>query len=299
MFPAGLRADLATPGRAFTSYAFVAACCMLGSGFAAGRHLVMATALTAAALTAWLALTLLVPARLATRRPRPAITDVNGTWYLWAVGTQSLAIAVAGLAAAGPRRSAPAATLALSCWAAGVVIYLTVAALVLARLLCAGPGPPDLTAPYWVAMGAASISVLAAAQILKIIHAGPARAVISGAGIALWSLATALIPVLAALTTARWRRAGWRPRPGQAWVAVFPLGMYAAASLTLGAAGRLPLIQWAGEAGLWPAVAAWGPALSAALAVPLRPARPVTPGGDNHEALQVPGPGQDAARPGR
>ncbi len=148
-------------------------------------------------------------------------------------------------------------------------------------------------------MGAASISVLAAAQILKITHTGPARTVISGAAIALWSLATALIPALAALTTVRWRRAGWRPRAGQAWVVVFPLGMYAAAGLTLGPTDRLPLIQRAGEAGLWPAVAAWGLAWSAALAVPLRPARPVTPGGDNHEALQVPGPGQDAARPGR
>jgi len=41
-----------------------------------------------------------------------------------------------------------------------------ITAAVAARLLLAHPGPQDPTAPYWVAMSAASITVLAAAQIL-------------------------------------------------------------------------------------------------------------------------------------
>jgi tellurite resistance protein TehA-like permease len=293
-FPAWLRADLGTPSRAFSSYAFVAACGVLASGFAASRLLVPAAALTVAAGGAWLALSLLVPARLA--RSRPAVTGINGTWYLCAVGTQSLAVAVTSLAAAGAPRSGVAPPLAIACWSAGVVIYVAVTALVLARLLIAGPGPVDLTAPYWVAMGAASISVLAAGQILRLVTIGPARAAITDAAAALWVLATALIPVLATLSAASWRRA--LPRPSQAWMVVFPAGMYAAASLTLGTAARMPLIHRAGQAAVWPALAAWGLTVTAALAAPWR-ARPVTAGGENREAVQVPGPGQDAARPGR
>ena len=40
--------------------------------------------------------------------------------------------------------------------------------MVLARLLLAGLGPQDATAPHWVAVGTASITVLAAAQILRV-----------------------------------------------------------------------------------------------------------------------------------
>jgi tellurite resistance protein TehA-like permease len=293
-FPAGLRADLAGPGRGFTWYAFVAACGVLVSGLAAGRHRLPAAALAVAALAGWLVLAFLIPAGL--RRARPAITEVSGTWYLCTVGTQSVAVAVTSLAAAGALRAAPAERLAILLWSAGVVSYLTVTALVLARLARAGPGPADLTAPYWVAMGAASISVLAAGQILHLVTTGPARAVISGAAVALWSVATALIPALAALSTSRWRRLP--PRPGQAWVVVFPAGMYTAASLTLGASAKVPLIHRAGEAALWPALAAWGLTATAALAALPRLARH-TQGADGHEAIQVPGPGQDAARTGR
>jgi hypothetical protein len=93
VWPGLARADLARPDRAFTSFAFVAACGVLGSDLA-GRGLGgLAGALGCAALLAWFALTWLVPLRLALARP--PIAAVNGTWYLWVVGTQSLAIAAA------------------------------------------------------------------------------------------------------------------------------------------------------------------------------------------------------------
>ncbi len=55
--------------------------------------------------------------------------------------------------------------------------------MVLARLLLADLGPQDPTAPHWVAMGPASITVLAAAQIRRITGApavNAVRAVITG-----------------------------------------------------------------------------------------------------------------------
>jgi hypothetical protein len=77
-------------------------------------------------------------------------------------------------------------------------------------------------------MGAASISVFAAARILRlpdspIMAAG--RAVITGLGVVLWVLATALIPVLVTLTALRWLRPPLRLRyDPQVWTIVFPVG---------------------------------------------------------------------------
>lgn len=109
-----------------------------------------AAALAAAALPAWLALTCLVPGRVAVRhRTPPALTDIGGNWYLWAVGTQSLAIAATFLWAAGILGARPAALLAIAAWLAGVALYLLITALVVARLLLAGLAPRNPTAPYW------------------------------------------------------------------------------------------------------------------------------------------------------
>jgi hypothetical protein len=44
--------------------------------------------------------TALVPARFARRTARPSLSSVTGSWYLWPLGTQSVAIAAAVLAAA-------------------------------------------------------------------------------------------------------------------------------------------------------------------------------------------------------
>jgi tellurite resistance protein TehA-like permease len=60
-FPASLRADLGRPDRAFTSFAFVAACGVLGYRLAGGGYRLPAAAAAGAALAAWLGVTCLVP----------------------------------------------------------------------------------------------------------------------------------------------------------------------------------------------------------------------------------------------
>ena len=75
----------------------------------------------------------------------------------------------------------PAAGLApVVTWSAGTLLYLGTSVLVAARLVTAGLGPDEPTAPYWVAMGAASISVLAAAEILLGPGSAPVRAATCG-----------------------------------------------------------------------------------------------------------------------
>ena len=62
----------------------------------------------------------------------------------------------------------PAAAAAITAWSAGILLYLVISVLVAGRLLLVGVGPREATNPYWVAMGAASIAVVAAAGILRI-----------------------------------------------------------------------------------------------------------------------------------
>lgn len=260
-FPADLGADLGHPASAFTGFAFVAACGVLGDGLAGDGHEAGAAAFAAAALAAWLALTYLVPVRLASHRPPVAISAVGGSWYLWAVGTQSLAIAVTFLRAGGIIGAQPGAIVAITAWSAGVAMYLLITALVAARLLLAGLGPENPTAPYWVAMGGASITVLAAAQILDgpvLAPVRPARPVLTALALTFWILASCLIPLL--ITRSAWRHLRWRaPLRYRAdlWMVVFPAGMYATASLQLGSAARLPPIHAAGVAAAWVAASVW------------------------------------------
>ena len=325
-FPASLRADLGRPDRAFTWFAFVAACGVLGDRLASGGYRLPAAVAAGTALAAWLGVTGLVPVRLAVRRPPPRLADVNGTWYLWAVGTQSLAIAAVFLRGLGMLPARPAALAAITGWSAGIALYLVIMVLVAGRLLLVGVGPGDATNPYWVAMGAASIAVVAAAGILRI-PGVPARAVITGLAVALWSVATAAIPPLAMATGARYLRRPVRPRyRADMWTVVFPLGMYAVAGLQLGTAARLPLAGHIGAVAVPCATAAWALTLIGLATSPFtsrhatqdreeimscydirnvsrraRRSDRLTQGGDDDEkdnkAVQVPGSGQ--ARPAR
>jgi Voltage-dependent anion channel len=95
--------DRSSPGAAFAAFAFTAACAVLGRGLVATGltgpgpvpPVLVLAALVLAVLggASWLALTVLVPVRMAIwPGERPVLADVAGTWYLWAVATQSLAI---------------------------------------------------------------------------------------------------------------------------------------------------------------------------------------------------------------
>lgn len=256
--PGQLRADLASPGRAFTSFAFVAASSVLGSGLAGAGLPATAAALAILALAAWLTLTWIVPIRLVAHRP--AIADVNGTWYLWAVATQSLAVAAAYLQAAGFWPPGIAVVVATAAWSAGLTLYLITSVLVVTRLAAAGLGRAGIgeRAPYWVAMGAASISLLAAARILTMPGPLADSAAIATVAVTLWAIATPLLLVLAIVTAVLSARAGrWFGYRQQLWTVVFPLGMYAVASMTFGVTARHPVIREIGAAVLWPAMAAW------------------------------------------
>jgi tellurite resistance protein TehA-like permease len=254
--------DLTAPDRAFAFFTVTAAADVLAARLAADAHRAVGLVLAGFAAAVWLGLTYTIPVRLVLGpRPQPVLAGVNGTWFIWVVGTQSLAVGLAALDRPAGGYARLTALLAVLMWSVGVVLYLLVAALVLARLLLLQVSPQDLTPPYWITMGATAITVLAAAQTLTM---GPApaldatRSVMAGLAVVFWAFGTWLIPLL--ITFGLWRHLLHRkPLTYQPalWGVVFPLGMYAAASIQLGSADHLPIVEDIGRAWTWVAVAVW------------------------------------------
>ncbi|MFF9352327.1 tellurite resistance/C4-dicarboxylate transporter family protein [Streptomyces sp. NPDC014734] len=252
-----LRSDLTGP-RGFDHLTLVAASGVLADRLALDRHYVAAAALTAIGAAGWLVLGYGVPLLLVCSGRVLSLHQVNGSWFIWVVGTQSVAVATAALAPHTGGRSL--GVLASVCWAVGLVQYLLVAALALARLLLEPVKPTELTPSYWVFMGAAAISVLAGAMLLRL---PPANALLSRTFVldvsaVAWSFCTWLIPLLLALGV--WRHALRRVPlryETSLWGMVFPVAMYGVATRKLGEAAGWGWMTATGAGEAWAALAVW------------------------------------------
>ena len=151
--------------------------------------------------------------------------------------------------------------LAVVSWSVGVFLYAAAGVFVALRLMLYDFGPDDLTPPYWVAMGALAITVLAGARIVEMADApmvAVTRDLIAGLAVVFWAFATWLIPVLVAAGWWRHVRRGVPLRyDATLWSLVFPLGMYAVAGIYLGRADELPVVEGIGRAELWVAFGVW------------------------------------------
>jgi tellurite resistance protein TehA-like permease len=264
-YPAQVRADAADPRRAFGFFSLAAGSDVLAARLAGDTHWVAAIVLLVIGGVSWVLLSYTLPLVLGGRTAGPAaLRGANGSWFLWPVAAQSVAVGITSLPAPVP---AGAADVAVACWAVGVILYLLVAALVTAAVLAFPVRPAELTPAYWVFMGAAAISVLAGAQIMRL-PPGPllaaAHAVVTGLSVMLWAFGTWLIPLLVILGV--WRHVLSRVplgyEPGM-WGIVFPAGMYGVASRELGGALHVPWLVTLGRDAAWAALAAWAAVLAA------------------------------------
>ncbi|RKN38141.1 hypothetical protein D7294_25165 [Streptomyces hoynatensis] len=274
---------------------------VLAARLALDRHTALAAGLLAVGVTAWVLLGYGVPLGMisaAARRP-PSLDQVNGTWFVWGVGTESVAVAAATLS---PHVLGDGlAALASVCWAIGLLQYLLTAGLVLARLLLRPLAPAGLAPPYWIFMGAAAITVLAGARLLGL-PAGATplpRPAVAALCFVLWSFCTWLIPLLLALGAWRHllRRVPLRYETGL-WGMVFPIGMYGVATRELGNATGTSWLTSLGSAEGWPAAALWSAVFLLMLAAAPRALRPPTHPGPSPEPPGSPGPEAPPRPPG-
>jgi tellurite resistance protein TehA-like permease len=251
--------DFTRPSRGFSFYSAVAAANVVGVRTAGAGHPRPALWLLVVASIAWLLRGYALPwsTRLGPGE-RSILAAANGTWFLWSVSCQSIAVAAAGLAEVWGQPALK--LLAVLAWAVGLFLYLVEGLLVVVRLVAFPVSPADLDPPYWVALGAAAIAVLACTRVLDMpagAVTGAVHEVARGAALLLWAVASWLLPGLVAMGW--WRHVTHRVplRYGaSSWCVVFPLGMYAVASTALAHTLNVPLLHGLGTVMLWVAFAA-------------------------------------------
>ncbi|MEU8028265.1 tellurite resistance/C4-dicarboxylate transporter family protein [Streptomyces sp. NPDC049099] len=232
-------AEAESPG-ALTS---VAATTVLGTRVSELGRQAAAEALLALAALLWPVLLVLVVRHWRRRMP--------GAVFLCCVATQGLVVLAATLAAA--QRTAWLAHAALGLFWLGLVLYGLALARFDARQVLEGAGD------HWIAGGALAISALAGAKLLVAGDAGlylwdeDDRGVLRTVTVALLVLDLAWYLVLLTAEAVRPRR-GYDVRR---WATVFPMGMTAAATLTVATVLAVPWLRWPGRVLLWVAVAGW------------------------------------------
>jgi tellurite resistance protein TehA-like permease len=269
-FRDSMRDDFADPRRAFGFFTFVAATDVIGTRLAFDAHHVVALALLAVGWLTWLVLGYTVPwTAVLGQAGRPVLHHANGTWFIWVVASQSIAVLAAALEPAIEEGRRELALLAVFSWAVGVFLYAAAGIFVAARMLLYELRPEDLTPPYWVAMGATAITVVAGARIVRMADApmvAATRGLIAGTSVVFWAFGTWLIPPLVAAGIWRHvvRKVSLRYEAPM-WSIIFPLGMYGVGGHFLGQADHLPIVEDIGATESWVALAAWAIAFAAML----------------------------------
>ena len=242
--------DLFDHLQAFGFFTFVAACSILGSQvLLIGGDARIAAVFGVVALFAWVGLTYTIFTVLTVKQHKPGLDrGINGGWLLAVVATQSLAVLAAQLA---PEVQQPLRMelnfFALSMWLWGGMLYIWMMSLIFYRYTFFPFSPADLSPPYWINMGAMAISTLAGSLLIENTpHApflGSMLPFLKGFTVFYWATGTWWIPMLAVL--AIWRH-GIKRFPftydPMYWGAVFPLGMYAVATLRMMHAMELPFL---------------------------------------------------------
>jgi len=105
-FRPSLAAGFRDPERVFGFFAVAAGINVLGIRLAAAGHPLTTAILAGVSAVVWLMLTYAVPASLLLRRSHDSVLgNVNGTWLLWVVATQSLSTAASTLVVTWPSQS--------------------------------------------------------------------------------------------------------------------------------------------------------------------------------------------------
>jgi tellurite resistance protein TehA-like permease len=198
--------------------ASVAATAVLGTRLAAQDYRAAAAALLALAAVGWAVL--IGPAL------RHWVTPTTGISFVVGVATDGLGLLSATLAVACRARWLVTAAIVFLLLA--LVLYIFTAARFDLRQLTSGRGD------HWIAGGALAISALTAGRITQAATAlglltTQHQTLVNGS-LVLWCLSVAWLPVLAFFEAVR-PRLSYDVRR---WATVFPLGMYAACSFTVG-----------------------------------------------------------------
>jgi tellurite resistance protein TehA-like permease len=193
----------------------------------------------------------------------------NGEWLFIVVATESLA----SLGASLIRHAAtPPAGLVFMCYMlvlSGGVYYFFIGSIILYRFGFAPMRPKDITGPWWISQSAAALVVLAGCKLIAIpglkIGTFAINQLLPPIVTLFWADASFWIPLVALMFA--WKYLKTRKLPAYSvsfWSVVFPIGMYAAATLKLASTFAIPFLHPLGYAFFWIALVIWAVSLMAA-----------------------------------
>ena len=261
-FRAELWTDLVDPRLVFTFFTIVAGTDVLGAQLHLRGHDSAARALWLLALSLWILLGYFSFAVLALVETETRIDVVHGGWLIAIVGTESLVVLGAPLAAGDGALSRLAFVTVYVLWAVGIALYAIFVTLFAYRLFFTRVDASEMNPLFWVVMGAAAISVNAGSTLILNPPDLPfllaMRPFIDGTTLCLWAWATWWIPLLVIFGIWRHLVQGEPLRYHPAyWSLVFPLGMYAVATYRLALAADYSPIEVMSRSMIWVAFGAW------------------------------------------
>jgi hypothetical protein len=215
---------------------YVAACAVLAGRFATSEPAVLVFG--ALALSGWVSLVPMVIRNMWRLRWTGLRDQAHGAWMLATVATSGLAIVCV---------AAGTVFWGLVFWVLALCGYCVLAGFVGWRAIHEPATRRDVPPDHWILMGGTAIATLAGVHIHTALPAGPIADVVRAVTIVTWSVATLQIFPLACV--------GWRR--SRDWPAVFPLGMYSAATFAMA-----PETGWTGLSTVslvcfWIAFALW------------------------------------------
>ena len=262
LVPHAIGADLVDPRQVFSFFTFVAATDVLGAGVVLRGYGDIAMPMWLVALVAWLALMYTSFGVLTFRNAAHDADVVHGGWLVAIVGTQSLVILGSLVAPSFGATAGLVFVLTHMLWGVGLALYGIYVTLFAQRIFFHDFRPDDISPLLWVVMGAAAISTNAGAVLIMtdshVAYLNTMEGFIAGVTLIAWAWATWWIPLLLLLGV--WKHIVHRVPIRYTltlWSLVFPLGMYALASLRLSLAAEVPALRVMSAMMVWIALAAW------------------------------------------
>jgi tellurite resistance protein TehA-like permease len=257
-----LWADLINPRLVFSFFTIVAATDVFGIGMSLRGFDTSAALMWLFALGLWFLLIYFSFGVLTFLNTAHGAGVVHGGWLIAIVGTESLVI-LGTLVAPDLGKFGPSVfVLIYMLWGIGLGLYGIFITLFSYRIFFFDVEPDDITPLLWVVMGAAAISTNAGSTLILTESGMPflhsMRPFIDGVTLIMWAWATWWIPLL--LLFGLWKHGVCRiplTYTPTLWSLVFPLGMYALASLRLSLAAEFPPLLFISRAMVWIALAAW------------------------------------------
>lgn len=219
-------------------------------------------------LVLWFLITYLFFAAITIKRANPGIQKgLNGSWLIAVVATQSVALSGALLYGNSITDFNDFFLFILiSFFLVGCMLYLVIITLIIYRFAFFPLKPQDISAPYWIGMGAVAISTLAGTEIIWHLNGNIFSDLIGfmkGFTLFFWAFGTWWIPLLLILGFWRhiihkipfpWTEKGYDP---SYWGMVFPLGMYTVCTHSLAQTLNLTFLNFIPEYFIFIAFAAW------------------------------------------